>query len=244
MEVVINTDAAHGYAKKLIEMRKSAFPTAIRNTLNSVAFDVKTKTMPVEVKKFINRQENFFRANSKVERAMGLDINTMSSKVGFVSTNLKLGANNYAVKDLEEQESGGSIGGKSFIPIDEFARSGANNRGLVKPNARLSRIKNMVDAKAMPGKSNRQKFIQAAATVGQGGFVLYENKVWRIDSRVVSNLKTRKVQFKSNPIYTFKRGRTIRVKSTHFMKTASFQSARKMESFFMQYAKRELERLK
>ena len=110
----IDTKASKDFAAKLQQMKASAFPNAVRETLSKAALNVKQKTMPISAKKaFTERQKNFFKANSKVDFAKGKDIKTMQSEVGFISEKLK-GNSNYAVKDLEAQENGGQITNRSF----------------------------------------------------------------------------------------------------------------------------------
>jgi hypothetical protein len=188
-ELNINTDAVVKFANKLEQMNRSALPVAVRTALNSAAFDVKQRTMPQEAhSNFVNRSKNFFKANSKVEMAQGFNVNTMRSTIGFVSKGLS-GKNNFAVKDLEGQEHGGKLGGKTFIPLRP-ARGGSGNK-LVKPANRLSSIKNIVDAKNARGVNSRQKFIKSAVHAGRGGYVLADYKgkqiLWRVNSMERTN---------------------------------------------------------
>jgi hypothetical protein len=83
----INTKAVVIFTNKLEKFRKSALPAAIRNTLNSAAFDVKQKTMPVSAEKnFVRRKPNFFKANSKVVMAQGREVKGLKAIVGFTSS--------------------------------------------------------------------------------------------------------------------------------------------------------------
>lgn len=238
MNLDINSHAIVDYTRKLKTLHKSGLPIAIRETLNSAAFDVKKNTMPNSAKKtFTERQPNFFKANSKVEKSTGFNVNSMKATVGFFSNNLK-GANNYAVKDLEEQENSGNIDGKSFIPTVN-SRSGGTKRGLVKPNFRLKKIreKGIVDAAQMVGKNMRQKYLVAANKAGVGGFVLYKKMLWKINSL------SRKSKVERTPIYSVVGGRSVKVKATSFMKNASYESANKMENYFKEQAEKQIKRL-
>jgi hypothetical protein len=230
----ININAVVKYTAKLETLRKSALPNAIRGTLNDAAFDVKTKTMPVQSKaKFINRSPNFFKANSRAEKATGFDVRTMKSVVGFTDTGLR-GENNFSVKDLEEQEHSGDIDKKSFIPLDT-ARVGGSYNQLVKPANRLTKIKNIVVANKLGGQSKKQQFIKAIYKAGVGGYVLGgnekgENILWRVDSIDSGNdLK----KFSLTPLYDFRKSRSIHVKETGFMRIASMNSAEKMNKFYI-----------
>lgn len=236
MQLNINSNAVVVYTNTLEKMHKSALPVAIRETLNSAAFDVKKNTMPESVKRsFIERTPTFFKANSKVEKASGFNVNSMQATVGFFSNNLK-GSNNYAIKDLEQQEDGGSINKKSFIPL-KTARSGNSNNKLVKPNARLSTINKIIDVRKSKEKNKRQAFVKSAIAAGNNGFVLSGKILWKINSfkRNGKIIKT--------ALYNFKKGRKINVKPTAFMKTASIESATKMETMFIQQAEKQVKRL-
>lgn len=240
MMLNINSDAAVKFTNTLEKLTRSALPNAIRSTLNSAAFDVKQNTMPAKAKsEFINRQPNFFKANSRVEMAKGWDVSNMKAIVGFTENGLQ-GGSNYAVKDLEQQEHGGTIKSKSFIPTDE-ARSSRSNAKPVRPVNRLSNVKNVVKA----GKKGAKKsdFVKSAIHAGVGGHVIgnfIKKKLFRIDSikKSRSSIKIRKTA-----IYSFEEGRSVQVKATGFMRSASIESANKMEGFYAIEAARQIKRL-
>lgn len=235
----INSDAVVAHTNRLERIGRNLLPKAIRGALNSTAFDVKQNTMPKVAKyKFTERQPNFFKANSRVEMAKGNNPMTMQAKVGFTPNRTK-GANQ-AVKELEQQEYGGKIEKRAFVPTDD-ARGGSN-KSLVKNVNRLSRIKNIVDVKNAKGKNYGQKFIKSVIHAGRGGFVKAKFKgretLWRVNS-----LRRKDNRFKLTPIYSYKKGRSVQVEETGFMRKASLLSARKMEDFFIKAAERELQRI-
>lgn len=256
MRLNINTDASVVYANKLEKLRKSALPNAIRESLSKAALDVKQRSMPKSANKaFVNRQKNFFKAFSRVEFAKGKDLRTMKSTVGFTNSGLK-GGSNFAVKDLEQQENGGSIDGRSFIPMDD-ARSGGSPNRMVKLINRISKMDNLVRANARfnGGKrrvrSKKQRWIRAAIYAkkkhGANAFVLGNPKagkmtVRRID-QVSTNVATRKLEIKSTPVYSFKHGRTVSVKGKGFMKRASYETAMNMDYFFIAEARKEIQKI-
>jgi hypothetical protein len=237
MRLDINTNEVVRFTAKLESLRKSALPNAIRGTLNDGAFDVKQKTMPAEAgAKFIKRSPNFFKANSSVAKAVGMEVNTMKSTVGFMEDRLRLGSNNFSVRDLEQQEHSGRIGGKSFIPLDS-ARTGGYNT-LVKPANRLSRIlksNKIVVARNMGPGSKKQQFIKAVHKAGAGGYVLGSNIkgetiLWRVDSINGPN------RFSLTALYDYVGGRKVRVNETGFMEISSMKSARKLNRFYIAQA--------
>jgi len=237
MELNINCDAAVIFADKLERIGKSALPNAIRETLSATALHVKQKSMPgIAGKTFTQRNKTFFKANSVVDFAKGKDIHTVRSAVGFNSSKLK-GGSNFAVKNLDQQERGGKIGGKSFIPLStaRVSNSYGNN---VKANARISRIKNIVKARNQKGESGAQRFIQAAAKAGKGGYVLGatkkgENILWK-----VNDTKGKKL----TPLYDYSKNRKVKVNKTQFLERSARISQRQMNRIFVANAKKQIDK--
>lgn len=252
----VNSDACVGYANRLEKLRKTGLPNAIRETLSKTALDVKQRSMPkTAAKSFTNRQKSFFKAFSRVDFAKGRDITTMRSMVGFVEKGLK-GDKNFAVKDLEQQEHGGKIKGRSFISTDQ-ARVGKSPKKMVKLINRISKIDNIVHAHGrikssnLRVKSKKQRWIRAAIMAkklhGNQAFVLGNKKqgrqtVRRIDS-ISTNRKTKKIEIKSTPVYSFKKNRVVSVKSTGFMKRAAIDSSTNMELTFITEARKQIDRI-
>jgi hypothetical protein len=199
--------------------------------------------MPKESEKaFENRSKNFFKANSKVIQASGFNVNTMQSEVGFYENKLKNQSTNYAVKDLEQQENGGKISGKSFIPLNK-ARSGNSPTRNVKKGFRLNDVikGNVIDVKKNKAKSKKQQYIRSAIYAkmkfGNDAFLLGNTfkggnrTLSRIDS-VSSDIKTKKLQVKRTPLYTYRKGRKITVAGTNFMERAAHESSLIMDKQF------------
>lgn len=243
----INSTALVQHTNRLEKMHRSALPNAVRNTLNNAVYDVKTNSMPKQAGvDFTKRQPNFFKSQSKFENAKGFNVDSMKATVGFVEGGLK-GGNNYAVKDLEAQEHGGSIDKKAFIPLNE-SRTGKSYSKSVKSNVRLTNIDRLVNARNQKGKNKAEKFVKAILKAGNGGFVLGsefkgQNILYKVTS-VRSNIKSRKLQYKLIALYDYQKGRSVKVKSTHFMEEASLKSAQKMEVFFINNARKEIDKLK
>ncbi len=248
MVLDINVSSVVRFSDQLQKMHRSNFPIAVRETLNKAAFDQKQKTMPDQAKKaFIHRQKNFFKAFSKVEKAKGFEVNKMKAIIGFTENNLK-GGNNYSVRDLEQQETGGRIGGKAFIPL-AGARAGKSYSKLVRPANRISNIKNIVKANSITGrkrgntlvpvKSSKEKFVLAGMDAGKGGHVMSNDILFRVD-RIIR--KKNRTVIASTPLYSYKSGRSVNVKRTSFMKKSSEMTARKLNSFYVQEARRRFER--
>jgi len=230
----VNTDEVVRYSNKLEKLHRSAFPIAIRGALNNAAFDVKKNTMPVSAEKeFTIRRKNFFKANSRVIKAKGFNIRTMQAIIGFIG-------NQQAVQDLEQQEEGGKIGGRAFVPLDN-ARGG-NNARPVRPSNRLGKIGRIVNANKVRGKSKKQRFIKAAIKAGVGGFVIGNNKLrilWKITglTKVGGRLEINKQR-----LYSYVPGRKVKIDPTNFMKKATLKTAKKLEGFYIKQAKKQIEK--
>lgn len=244
MEFNINMDATIAHVVKLETISKSALPSAIRGTLNNAAFKLKSKEMPSEADDtFEKRSPNFFKANSKFESAKGFNVNQMKSTVGFFENKLANQATNFAVKDLEKQEEGGSINKRSLIPTI-FARKGKSNRGLVRANARLSAIKKIVKSKSMVAKNAKEQFILAASMAGKDGYVSHNGFIYKILSAPMSKLGSKKTTFKAEPIYSVKHGRKAHVRPTNFMRIATERVKMGMPTDFIKEAERQFAKLK
>lgn len=238
MQLNVNNNEVIALTAKLEQLNRSAFPSAVRNSLNAAAFDMKKDTILKSAKdNFTQRKPTFFKSNSRVEAAKGFDIKTMSSKVGFTG-------DSQAVDDLEKQEKGGEIDGRSFLPFGSKgganpARSGNSYGKNIKPNARLKTMK-IVNPSKVSGKNDKEKFIKSVIHAGVGGFVLgnTNNILWRVNS--IKGM--RKGELKLTPLYTFKKGRDVNVKATHFMKEATEETIKKIDKLYMEQAQKQFDK--
>lgn len=234
MRFNVNTHEVVALTNRLEKMGKTSFPNAVRSTLNSAAFDVKQKTMPAEADIFIKRKPNFFKFFSRVEKASGNNIHSMESKVGF-------SGESQAVDDLQQQERGGKISGRAFIPIATARVSNSTTKPL-RSNAILKKIK-MVDAAKARGKNDREKFIKSVLYAGVGGHVLATYKDKQIVWRVNSLNRNAEGGFKLTALYSYEKGRKVTVSATHFMDRASEKTMMKMDSMYMEAAERQFKKL-
>jgi len=239
IQLNINTNANVIHTEKLERLHRSALPVAIRSTLNSLAFDVKKRTLAKVTKKtFEERNKTFFKANSKVDQAKGFDVGFMKSTIGMFENRLK-GGNNFAVKDLEQQEHGGSIKGKSLIPL-RSARISKSHKKRVRPKNRISQITNVVNSLRVRGKNPRQKFLVAVSQAGTGGYILHKSILYRVDSLSSSG----KYQVKLTALYSYKKGRSVDIsRRTKFMERASKISRKRTDEFYAKQAKKQIDRL-
>jgi len=229
----VNTKATVALSNRLEKASRSAMPLAIRGSLNRAALQTKKVTMPkIAEETFTTRQKNFFKSFSKVEFAQGFNISSMKSTVGITPRGQQAG------DDLEQQEHGGTIKSRSFIPKD-IARDSKSIKQRVRPANRLGKIQFTRIRKG--GKKLKSTFIARVIKEGRGKFILYGNVLYRIKS--IRKKAVGRGKIKLEPLYTFKKGRTIRVKPTNFMRRSSLINAQKMEFFYEIEARKQFKRI-
>jgi len=216
----INTTEIVAFTNKLEKIHRAALPNAVRSTLNDLAFDVKSNTLQsVTNSTFIKRKPSFFRAFSRVDRAVGFNIKTMVSSVGM--------RKDTATEGMDSQEKGGSE--KRALIATDKARAGKNPKKLVTKRNKF-RGKNIVKAN---GRS-KQAFLRAAywgyKKYGKGVIIRTYNGMFRINNiRKNQGIKTER-------IWSFKKNRSVSVKATRFMEKSALKSTSKMPSIFTKNA--------
>jgi len=224
MKLNINSSEIVVLTNKLEKMRKYDLPVVINQTLNDAAVDLKTVEMLEQAgKSFTNRKKGFFKAISAVKRSSGFDIRKQVSQVGFRGK----GHQKEAVNNLEQQERGGNIDYRDFIPINTARTSNSYNKTVKKKN-RLSQIKGL--------KSLRPTTIRAAYKKKVGDYVITKGTLFQVAERK----KKGKFRVILKPLYDYEKGRKIKVKGTHFMEKASLKVSKKLDNMYIKNAKNRL----
>ena len=233
----INMDAAVVMTNRLEKLHRSALPVAIRRTLDGAAFDVKKRTLlRTTSKTFEQRKKTFFKAKSRVFKAKGFNVKTMKSTIGFID------GDEQAVDDLEKQEKGGKIGGRSFIPLDSSRTSNSLNKNVRKKD-RISGIKGIVDARKAKGVNKKQKFVKSVFHAGAGGHVLTKWEGKQILWRVNSVKRTKKGKFKLTGLFSYEKKRSAQIKATHFMERSAFDSQKMIPRIYQVEGMKQIKRL-
>lgn len=192
--------------------------------------------MPKTADVFIHRKATFFKANSKVVPAKGWDVNTMRATVGFVPNSDR---KDTAVEDLEQQEHGGDISGRAFIPVKQN-RTGGQWTGNVRRDGRFRAVKDkIVDSFNSKAPNPAGQFRSSAYHAGINGVVIgsIPNKA---GNRMVWRILSRGRNIKKKLLFVVKKGRKVRPAATHFMRKASLQSQAKMQATFIKHAEAKL----
>lgn len=255
---------------RLARAGRTALPNAVKGTLNSAAFDVKKNTMPKSVKKtFTEREKTFFKSTSRVNMATGSRIEDLKSVVGFYAGQGKKETGR-ATKNLEQQEEGGQIGGRSFVPTDKARVSNSANKS-VKTASRLGKITGIENAekvkfinaskrptapikpkkitkKAAKSRQFTIAAIRAKAKSDAEAYVLgHEGKkgvrmLYKIES-VSTDRKTGKVVIKKKAQYAYRKNRKAGIKKTGFMKRAANETHLNIGAIYQKEAIRQLKKL-
>ena len=225
-------------------LNKSAFPVAIRQSLDAAAFDEKLKSIPQTSKVFKKRNPTFLKANSTVEKAQGFDIERMVSMMGFKP---KANDRSHSVEDLEAQENGGKIINRSFIAL-KAARGGSWNKNIKTENRMTEVNRNIINSNNpnVHGKNGKENFLLSALTVGVGGFII-GNRVNSRGNKIVYKIVgigkiSGSTQILALPMFAVKKARVINPAAQYhgFVKKAAEMSAAKIEGFFKMYAEKKL----
>jgi len=136
----VNLDANIKLTAKLERMHKSAFPSAVRSTLNDAGFHHKQKEILISAKQNMTvRNPSFFRKFTGVKRATGYDVNSMYSEVGFKNTDPNRMKGRKAIEGMEHNEVGGSDNtGAMYLGK---ARTGGTLNRLVRKKSRFDKSK-------------------------------------------------------------------------------------------------------
>lgn len=212
--------------RDLIKMRSRALPYAVRNTLNSLAFDARKEAQAFITKEMVNR--NKFTVNSiRVDRARGVNIESMKSVVGSIAPYMLV------------QEEGGSKDRKSGKTVAIPTGASAGQRNAV-PRTRLPRGMNKMQRIALQRGNlsrakNRKQRNAIAISMSKGGFAYLD-------------LGRRKGIFKiskaGKPTMMHDLTRTsVEIKKTEWMKKSSDESYSRREKFYVESLKYQMSRM-
>lgn len=233
----VNSDASIELSAKLEKLHKSAFPSAVRNTLNAVAFETKSNVPKSAQQVFTTRQKTFFKRFSVVEKATGFKVNNMKSIAGIDSRQ-----DSELAQNLESQEVGGMVRSKKLIPHDD-ARIGKSQSKRVSSANYLNKVKahNATKAfKAHKGTRN-SKFVAAIMSTAKSGkkYMLLtsgaKGMVYEVTA-ISKNIKTRKMSFKIKKLYSVRNTKTHSVKATGFMRKSTNLAIKEIDKIYVKNA--------
>lgn len=236
----VNTDSVIILTAKLERMRKSAFPSAIRSTLNDSAFIMKKENILDSAKKnMVVRNPTFFRKFTGVKRATGFDVNKMQSEVGFKNTDPNPIKGKKAIEGMEHNEVGGTDkDGGMYLGKTRGAR------GLVKRNYRFDQSKITRSYRYSNIKTrkegNKSFMSRAYASLNDKKLVFAEAKDgFRYLVRVKSikrGTKNSKADIKLDFLMRHRSKKPAKAKATHFVKEGALKTQKSIDDFYVKNA--------
>lgn len=206
----VNTKPLIGLTNKLNNLHRSAFPSAVRNSLNEVAFDAKKNVPLVANQNFTIRQKNLFNRFTVVDKAKGFNVNNMVSSVGLDGSKQKK-----LTEGLAKQENGGTILGRKLIAHD-MARTSSSPNKKVKTKNYLKNINNI----SSPGPGNRRR-----------GSKYFTIKKWNKET-VFERVSKSKIV----PIYNKRKNRNTRVEAKPFIRPSALKASLNMGRIYQKQA--------
>ena len=206
MKLDVNTDASIQLTAKLEKLHRSAFPSAVRNTLNDVAFETKSLIPKKAEGKFTIRQKNLFKRMSLVNKATGWNINNMISKVGIDGTKGSLS------DGLEKQETGGNLKGRKLTPHNMGRISSSYEKKL--------KVKNQFSKIGKIGTAKKR---------------VKGSKYFRIDKGSKGTIFEKKGK-KIIPIFNYRSNPVTNLKKQPFIEPSAKDAIKKMESLYQKNA--------
>lgn len=210
MKLDVNTDAAIQLTARLEKLHRSAFPSAVRNTLNDAAFMTKTLVPKKAEHNFTIRQKNVFSRLTVVDKAKGFDLNSMKSIVGI---NANAPKSTKLAEGLEKQELGGSIQGRKLVPHNLGRISGSYAKKVQSKN-QFSKIGGLGTPR---NRIKGAKYILIKKS-GSNGTVF---------NTTGNRLK---------PVYTYRNTKTSRVKAKPFLYPSALEAQSQMSNFYKKNA--------
>jgi hypothetical protein len=208
----VNTDATIALTAKLERLNRSAFPNAVRSTLNDAAFHMKKKEILKSAKLNMTvRNRGLFKKFTGVQKATGYNLNSMQAVVGFVP---KEGVKGGKVPEgMEKNEVGGTDNtGAMYVPTSRQQNRYDKNK-LAKNHTKRVRTRggqSSVMALMAGWEEGKPVFFRSKKGIG------YVVEVLR-----VFDMSTGKRDFKLNFLMRSRKEKPSKMKATHFVEEAA-----------------------
>jgi len=228
MKLDVNTKATIALTAKLEKLHRSAFPSAVRNTLNDAAFDMKRKTLIDSANSnFKVKNKTFFKKFSGVEKASGFDLKSMKATAGFpVPSDIKAKT---AIDGLEKQETGSSI--SNGLRYLKGARSGSLNR-LVQKKSYYNKSRVTKSVKKGGSKANYIATAYSALKTGNPFFLETNKGRFLIKVNSIKSNSGRGLNISTTPLMMERKVKPSKIKATHFAEEAADKTTKKIEGFY------------
>jgi hypothetical protein len=232
----VNTDASIILTAKLERLSKSAFPSAVRSTINDAAFEMKKSNILDSAKRNMTvRNPSFFKKFTGVKRASGFNVSSMYAEVGFKNTDPNPIKGRKAIEGMEHNEEGGSDNtGAMYLGK---ARTSNTLKKLVRRKSRFDKSK-LVKGRVRTKKSvsNTMNMI---SSFEEKKPTLINSKKGKFLVQVVGmthNYVTNKSEFKLEFLMRDRKKYKATAKATHFNQEAAIKTSKQIEGFYVKNA--------
>jgi len=241
----VNTDAVIALTAKLERLNKSAFPSAVRSSLNDASFEMKKSNIFDSANRNMTvRSRTVFKKFTGVKRATGFNVKTMQSEVGFIPKDGIKG--DKVPKGMEYNEIGGTDNtGAMYM---EKSRTSNTRKKLVRRKARFDKSKiakgtsSYMRSKKLANVQNMIASLQENAPTyietSKGKFLV---QVKSFSSRSVGKRKG-KLDIKVDFLMRSRRKNAAKIKPTHFIKEAAIRTSKQIEVFYKKNAEYQIKK--
>lgn len=240
----INTNANIILTAKLERLKKSALPNAIRSTLSDSAFEMKKFNILDSAKKNMKvKNQNFFKANTGVIRAVGNNVNQMEATSGFVNKRGEK-ANKAVNYGMEANETG-----NTDVTGLKYYSATRGSRGMVKRSQYYDE-KNVSDTYS----DDKPFMAKAYASLKEKKAVFVNTKKGRALIKVSAISRYKRANKKkgvskgqgritSKLLMMDRTHKKAKAKATHFNKEAAIKTSKQIEGFYKKNAEFQLNKI-
>lgn len=225
MQIKINSIAMKEYEKKLNDLHRSAFPNAIRSTLNDAAFEMKKDNLHTSAAKNFKhtRSKSFFKKFSGVKKATGWNINSMYSEIGLLDMGVKTAKT--AIDNMHMHEKGGSINeGATYLRDSRTSKS----------FGKLVRNQNYF---------KRSKYVKGKNYVRKAFVALKENAIMKHGDYLIRvNKITKGNKLRINTTLLMKKRNNVRISPNNFITKAGIQTQKSIPLNFRKHAEKQIKK--
>jgi len=233
MRLDVNTRAIIHLTSRLEGLHRSAFPSAVRSTLNDAAFEMKKVNIEASARRNMKvKNKTFFRKFTGVERARGFNVGSMGATVGFTDKGSK-NSQKAVNSGMELNESGGSD--STGLMYTKKTRTGS---GLVRRKDYYDTKKQASKYRSAQKKGNTIKRLYAGSVENKPVMISTDNGVFLVKVKsfkrgVGGGAPDIKLDF----LMSDRSGkRTAKVKATHFNREAAKVTQKQIEGFYIKNA--------
>jgi hypothetical protein len=228
----VNNSGTIQLTSNLEKLNRSAFPSAVRNTLNNAAFNMKTKGLLISANEnFANvRNPIFFKRFTEVNKAKGFDVNKMAAIVGFSNASDPKVRN--VIEGLYKHEYGGIVNNGS-----RYLKS-SRNSGSYKKKVRKTNYydKNKVITGRSSGKGTRKsKFVARMWKSDKENKAFFMNSIrgnFLVKTTSISRTSNGGIKSRLKFLMMSRKKTPVKIKRNQFVSEAALMESKMMDSYF------------